>query len=164
MKLFSEKRILYVFTFAISFWLILPLTTKTTGNARFFYASKGYTPVANFRKYHAPPKIRGKIYKQIVWKHERYSLFWLPFWGSTSGEHGFYKYQRGNKRRFSKVFFIPLTHNQAQKYASLINVKLENGSPVSYWSLFFGWLIIIPFALIFYWDPRFYKKLSWHIT
>ena len=161
MKLFSEKRILYTFICAISLWCVLPLTTKTTGNASFIYTKYGYTQIANFRNHHAPPKIRFRTYKQIVWKHSRYSFFWLPFWGSTSGEYGLYRYER--KRRSSRVYFIPLSYAQAQKFAARINVKLENDSPVSYWSLYFGWLVLLPLAIIFYWDPYFYKKL-WKLT
>lgn len=161
MKLFKEHRILYTFICAISLWLILPLTTKTTGNANFIYASHGYTQIANFNKHHAPPKVGFDIYKQIVWKHERYSFFWLPFWGSKDGQFGLYTLIRSGKANL--VSFVPLRREQAQKLAAQVNVKIENGSPVTYWSLYFGWLVLLPFALILFWDPGFYKWLKDHL-
>lgn len=158
MQLFEEKKILYTFVVALLLWVLLPLTTQTTRNTSFLQFGSGYAPVANFYNHPNPPKIRSREYKQVVWRHERYAFFWLPFSGNKAGEYGLLHVYRG-RSSLPRFRFLPLTFEQAGKIAAEVNVKLEPEFLVSSWSLYFGWLVLLPFALIFYWDRRFYSKL-----
>lgn len=162
MKLFKETKIIYAFAAALFLWALLPATTRTAVNTSWLEIM-GYAPIASFSKHPSPPKIGRRTFKKLVWRHERYAILWLPLWGRKMGEYGLYKTEHVRRfgigrGRWHKIF-IPLTLDEAQKYAAMVNVKLYDKPPISYWSLFFGWLVFVPFAFIYYWDRRFYGNL-----
>lgn len=151
----QRKSAVIVLTMIVVLWALLPLTSKSTPYTQWLEMGTGYTPVVDFRQHHAPPKIDGVTYKDIVWRHERYSFLWLAIGGSKSGQYGLYKYT--TKRKFRKrgrrldhrKSFVPLTYNQAREYAQKVNVELSDSSPVSYWALYFGWLVMVPLGYMY---------------
>lgn len=160
----KHTRAIFIFSTAIVLWALLPLTSQSTPYMRWLEIGNGYTPVANFRQHHAPPKIRGKVYKDLVLYHKRYSILWLPLGGAKNGQYGLYKYTRtglGRHKRFShKASFVPLSFNQANQYARTVNVNLTNTSPVNYWELYFGWLVIAPLGFILVTNRQFFRKIN----
>lgn len=159
-----SKKTAITFAAAIILWVTLPLTSQSTAYTRSIELGIGYTPVVDLRQHHAPPKIKGRVYKDIVWRHERYSFLWLPLGGSKAGQYGLYKSTNTSHRRGSrfshKKSFIPLPINQARDYARTVNVELPDTSPVSSWALYFGWLVIPLLGFVFVVDRRFLGKIG----
>lgn len=149
---------LYILGLVVFLWVILPVTTQTTAYTRYLQIGKGYTPVADFRLHPNPPEIDGKIYPNLVWYHARYSVLWLPFAGSKKGQYGLYKRTtagRGRNRYVShSKSFKSVSVEEARELAATVNVKLPAGSPVSYWSLYFGWIVLLPFGFLLVTDRK----------
>ncbi|MEP3232188.1 MAG: hypothetical protein ABJO30_05120 [Hyphomicrobiales bacterium] len=148
----------YILGLVVFLWVILPVTAQTTAYTSYLQLGRGYTPVADFRAHPNPPEIEGKTYFSLVWYHERYSFFWLPFAGSKKGQYGLYKRttaQGGRKRRVSHLkSFKGISVEKARELAATVNVKLPAGSPVSYWSLYFGWIVFLPFGFLLVTDRK----------
>ena len=158
MSLFKEKRILCSFLVGIALWLTLPFTSPTTRNIRGFEYENGHFRVASFYKHPNPPMVDSKVFQQLVWRHKTFTIFWLSFWGSRSGEYGLFRVEpRGRSR---KEFFVPVTIDEASKLAAEVNVSISATPPISNWSLYYGWLVLVPFGLILYWDRDFYVRLK----
>ncbi|MEP1444071.1 MAG: hypothetical protein ABJK39_13765 [Hyphomicrobiales bacterium] len=154
----KKERSFYILGLVVFLWVILPVTTQTTAYTGYLQIGRGYTPVADFRVHPNPPEIEGKTYFNLVWHHERYSVLWLPFAGSKKGQYGLYKRTTvgtGKRRRVShSKSFKSVSVEKARELAATVNVKLPAGSPVSDWSLYFGWIVFLPFGFLLVTDRK----------
>ncbi|MEP3631324.1 MAG: hypothetical protein ABJN04_15135 [Hyphomicrobiales bacterium] len=164
----TDKFTIKVLAAVMGLWIILPLTSKSTPFNTFIEFGVGYTPVVDFHNHFRPPEIkrrysnRVKIYKDLVWRHERYSILWLPFGGSAEGEYGLYRLQWGSGRSGAtyRRAFIRLSITEARKFARTANVDLPEKYPVSYWELYFGWLILVPLMFAYALNPSYFEEIG----
>ncbi len=159
--LLKDVKVTSTIVISFVFWIVFAATSDLSRNAGLFQLGNSYAPVVSFHNLDVPPKMGRHPAEQLVWKHERHAILLLPFYGSKSGQYGLYRteYRRFRSWRRLYGYFLPLSFEQAQKYAAMVNVRLSRSFPVTYWSLSFGWLVILPFALVLVWDKNFYRKL-----
>lgn len=167
MRIFDDKRVLLCLIVGFGLWVTLPFLSRSTLNTELYQLPYGYVTAAKLNKHPNPPTIGSDIFKKVVWRHNSISVLWLPFWGTKAGEYGLYRSERtreynvirGNSRRSDIVHFVPLNFEDAKNLAAEVIVTLQPEPPIAYWSLYYGWLVLLPFCLIFYFNPNFYRKL-----
>ncbi len=83
----------------------------------------------------------GPGYK-LGWRHERFSIFGIPFWGTTDGSYVLYT-EAGDGWRM-----VPVPPEYLHSLGREINMNLNGSSPVSLFSLYWGWIIAGPLILL----------------
>lgn len=78
----------------------------------------------------------------LGWRHERVELFWMPIWGSTEGNYVFYT-EAGDGWRS-----VPVPPEMIISLGGEMNIDLTDGTPISFFSLIWGWIIYGPLALL----------------
>jgi hypothetical protein len=78
---------------------------------------------------------------KLGFRHERTELYWMPVWGTTKGAYVFYQESGDGWRSF------PVPPAALPELGSALGMNLTSGSPVSFFSLVWGWLIYAPLLL-----------------
>ncbi|MGB7337224.1 MAG: hypothetical protein WBD01_15665 [Salaquimonas sp.] len=78
---------------------------------------------------------------KLGFRHERAELFWMPLWGTTEGSYVFYQEAGDGWRSF------PVPTEALPELGSMLNMELTSETPISIFSLIWGWLICGPLAL-----------------
>lgn len=79
---------------------------------------------------------------KLGFRHERTELYWMPVWGTTEGNYVFYQ-ESGDGWRS-----LPVPAEILPELSSALNMDLTSGSPISFVSIMWGWLVYGPLALI----------------
>lgn len=167
MNIVGGKITIFLSIVGLCLWITLPLASGATLNAKLFQMGYGYAPVASLRSHPNPPKDDTRPYTQLVWRHGSFTVLWLPFWGTKSGEYGLYRSYRTREysvirqetRRKTRIRFAPLSFDEASKLANEVGVSITPEPPISTWSLYFGWVVLCPFGLLLLLDRGFYRRV-----